>query len=522
MPSNGTLTGIDRTGAQTPPRRMYGIAGLPWETAPRPGTYEEYRRMRGQPTIAMARAAATAPIKAAAWSYEESDGAPDGALELVQEVMDGLRGTILVDGSRALDYGWQPFEIVWRERGDGFVVIDRLKPLLPDITEVLIDKTTGVFCGLKQGKVVVPRSSCWVHTHDSEAGDLFGRSRHENIREFAWTPWVHLSKRLQAYTTKVAGIIMQLHYPPGTSADQSGADRENDVLAERILSRVAEAGSVAIPTIVEPWALDLLQKGANINDLIAWRFSFLEAGTPHQAQMVEAMRYHDSLMMRGWLVPERVALEGQRGTLAESSAHADIALSVAQETLDERLASVNGDLVDPMLAVNFGRAARGSVRVTAAPLSSESRAWLRDLLKQVLANPGNIDLLATWLDIDAGLDQIGAPKATDVVEMVEEPDEVTPAVTREVTGDPAMKDVQGAALNGAQIASMVELAKELADKQLPPEAVRQMMLVAFPLIDKAAVDKIIRALTGFTPAPPQTEAPEVVAALYRGVNRGRR
>ena len=433
---NGTLSGIERTGAQKPRNAAYGVSGMPWVTAADPGTYETYRAMDSHPTVAMAKAAALAPVKAAQLAYEEQEGAPAGALELIQETIDELRPVIIKDGLRAVGYGWQPFEVVWHERG-GAVVPRKLKPLLPDITEPLIDESTGVYCGLRQGKVTIPAPSTFVLTHDSEAGNIFGRSRHENIREWAWTPWKHLSQRLQVYTTKVAGIIMQLHYTPGGGTDENGAEVENHVIANRLLRKTAEGGSVAIPMQLAPWADQALKAGVNIADLMAWRFSFLEAGTPHHAQMIESMRYHDSLLMRGWLVPERVALEGQHGTLAEAVAHADVALSVAQETLDWLLGEVNRSLVDPILVRNFGRAARGSVRVTAAPLASEVRAWLRDLLKQVLVQPGNVDLLMTWLDVDSVFDQAGVPKAADTIEPVErapEPGALPPDLAASLAG----------------------------------------------------------------------------------------
>lgn len=59
------------------------------------------------------------------------------------------------------------------------------------------------------------------------------------------------------------------------------------------------------------------------------------------------------------------------------------------------------------------------------------------------------------------------------------------------------EDHQDTALNGAQISSLVELAKELANDLLPKDAVREMMSLAFPAVDPAAIDRIVNALDMF-------------------------
>ena len=59
-----------------------------------PPTYKTYRQMRCDPTMAMARAASFAPIKAAAWRVIAETGAPEGARELVEKFAREHRAAI--------------------------------------------------------------------------------------------------------------------------------------------------------------------------------------------------------------------------------------------------------------------------------------------------------------------------------------------------------------------------------------------------------------------------------------------
>lgn len=72
--------------------------------------------------------------------------------------------------------------------------------------------------------------------------------------------------------------------------------------------------------------------------------------------------------------------------------------------------------------------------------------------------------------------------------------------------------VQATALNGAQIASMVQIVQGVADGILPAESAIQMMLVAFPTMDEAEARAIITPASSFTPAV----SPQDVKALAYG------
>ena len=91
----------------------------------------------------------------------------------------------------------------------------------------------------------------------------------------------------------------------------------------------------------------------------------------------------------------------------------------------------------------------------------------------------------------------------------------------DITGDATMTatgvtSVQETALNGAQIASMVQIVQSVADGMLPAESAIQMMLVAFPGMDEAEARSIINPAASFETRLTQTD----IKALAYGSKAG--
>jgi len=91
----------------------------------------------------------------------------------------------------------------------------------------------------------------------------------------------------------------------------------------------------------------------------------------------------------------------------------------------------------------------------------------------------------------------------------------------DITGDATMTatgvtSVQETALNGAQIASMVQIVQSVADGMLPAESAIQMMLVAFPGMDEAEARSIINPAASFETRLTETD----IKALAYGSKAG--
>lgn len=88
----------------------------------------------------------------------------------------------------------------------------------------------------------------------------------------------------------------------------------------------------------------------------------------------------------------------------------------------------------------------------------------------------------------------------------------------DAAGDPAMAtakgaasagDVQGTALNGAQIASLLLICDKLAARSYPPEAVTALVKASFPLMDPALIEAFVTSLRNApaTPRPAPSPTP---------------
>ncbi len=378
------------------------------------GKYKIYRQMRGCPTVAIARIAATAPILLANWALETQDKVPDEHKEFIQRQLTPLYPRLIKDMLRGFDYGWQSFEKVWEIR-ENKLVYKKLKALLPDQTLVQVDKTTGAFLGLKQKNVLLPPQNVFIYSHDAEGTDLYGRSRHENIREHAWHPWIEITKKMRMYATKVAGIIPMIEYPPGTSKTVDGREESNFKLAMMFLEALGKGKGLTMPNTLAAHATDLMRAGIDLDQLRAWKISFLEGKGSHGKDLTTMVRYFDSLLLRGWLVPERAATEGQFGTKAEAVQHGQLALMMADLDYQEILRQVNDYVINPLLIYNFGLQAADSVYLARAGLDPAIVLFLRTMIDKVLTAPINTDLFLEYLDIDRILDEVGIPKAAEIV-----------------------------------------------------------------------------------------------------------
>lgn len=389
-----------------------GVAGIFMDGAtlgaPAPATFETYRKMRSNPTLALARAVATAPIRTAPIQAEAVGETPEERTAFVGDHFTGLWPKLVADMVRAIEFGFQPFEKVF-EISDGLIRYGRVKPLLPDATVILIDKDTGQFTGLRNKNIDLLVAKSFIYTHDQEGDDFYGRSRNENVREHAWTPWNDLAKRLRQFAGKVAGITAMVEYPDGQTEDANGTLIPNFEHAKTLLANLGKGDGVAMPNVFSKFAGDLARAGIDIGALQAWKISFLEASGRHIVEFINGLRYYDSLLLRGYLVPERAAIEGQFGTKAEAGTHGALALVMANLTLQEMLAAVNDQLVNPLLRLNWGDEAVGTVRIVSAGLEPLTRAFFRSLVDKVLSAPDNIFLLQDLIDLPALASEAGLP-----------------------------------------------------------------------------------------------------------------
>jgi hypothetical protein len=388
----------------------FSAAGLAGFFTAAPGTYQTYRQISAHPTNALVRGIVAAPIVANTWRWKKCrPDVPEEWVDFAQQVFAPLRQALVRDALRALEFGWAGFEKIW-EIQNGRRILARLKPLLWDCTDILLDDH-GNPAGLLNRPpgntpVVLTAGKYFLYSYDGEAANPYGRSRHENVRQ-AWSESEQIRQRLAQYMKKVSGIVVQLHYPEGTSRDTAGAERPNQWLGQQVLDSVSAGRSVMFPngfasTSDPRMAYELAGKSP-------WQLSTLEAqGADHAPGMKLVLEYYDALIFRGWLRPERTGLESRYGSKADAQTHTDTA-TLDSELIDRDIAdAVTRDVVDELLVLNFGRQARGAVTIEPAPIETDSLGVLRGVLNSLIAKDGAE--AAGKIDVAGLLDQLSVPR----------------------------------------------------------------------------------------------------------------
>jgi len=412
-PVTGELTGKQFAAS------FYSIFDIPSAPA---GYFSVYRKMRTNPTIALARTIAFAPIKSSNYAIRADDDVDEGVKEFIEKQVDGFWPQLIENVLYSLDFGFQSFEKVWKiSVFDGSLryVYQKIKPLTPDNIMINVDQKYGTFRGIKQNEVTLGPEKCFHYIYDGEPGNYYGRSRHENIREHAWFPWIEMSKQELRYASKVAGVLPLVKYPVGESRDITGSEKSNFDIATAILDSLGRGKGIVMPQEIVSWAQDLARQGIDPEQFAAWKISFLEPKGTHGRSFIDMMRHRESLMLRGWIIPERAATEGQYGTKAEASTHGDLVLTMSDLVLQDILRNINWYLINPLLIYNFGINMENKVWMEKAGLDHSVLAFFRDLISKVLSAPSNIDLFQQWLDVDAMVEMAGLPKSKEVLNDLE-------------------------------------------------------------------------------------------------------
>lgn len=365
--------------------------------------YREYRAMRTDPTIAFARMMCIAPLINAGWSYKASKKAPSEAKEMIEEIFEPKRIRLTKTALEGyMDFGWMPYEMVKgvREK-DGFITVNKFKPLIQFFTWILVDRNKGDYVGLRQQLAVMQVVDLSVYdslllTFDVEGTNYYGFALMENAR-LAYDAWNNVEAASLRYDTKIAGSFIVVHYPIGNSP-YNGSMMDNFDIAKAIVTAIESSGKIIVPRKIEQFIEEMnatLQKGEDV-----WKIELLTDNGSARAQFIERAKYLDSLKVRAFGFPERAVLEGQFGTKAESATQADFAIL----NIDVRhlliTQQINQQAVDLLLELNWGPESRGTVCIEPNPITDDKVDFYRKAYLMLLRNRdiaptefGNTDMI---------------------------------------------------------------------------------------------------------------------------------
>ena len=292
---------------------------LRWQALPT--TYNTYRTIRRHPTIALARAMSAAPILGAEWTIQSKDGVPDAWIQFIQAELLPLRQTFLEPALfyGNVDFGYQGYEKVFVLGRDGLIHLRKLKPLLQDITEIII-LPDGGFGGFKQ-------PAAWLGT----ANALLIPFRVEGSLWYGAPSWKTFARRItNGATPTTERPATTEKWPAGGwwSIIRSG-------------SRRTATGSCGTTRSWRRKSFTPCNRAERSRSPGTWRHSSRGSTTRRRAgksrfwirardfqpTFVDRLGYLDKLLVRGLLLPERAVLEGRHGTLAEAETHGDTALT---------------------------------------------------------------------------------------------------------------------------------------------------------------------------------------------------
>lgn len=356
------------------------------------GTYATYRFMLRHPRIAHARRQVEAPILSNSWGLQVRKGTPDNVKQFIEDAFPaGVIRRWKRDAFRALDYGWYPFEKVWAAR-EGRWWVDWLKPLTVDANGIVVTKA-GRFAGVRykpgDSGILEPRD-CVCHTHDGEAGDLYGRPRLENVRETAWREWLDAANQMQLTRLKIAGKLAIIFTPSGTYVDGNGNTkswRDTAMAAGKAIADVRSNGTVWLPGMKTP---DMLSK-ENIEyaKMSLVTIDVKDFGNHSEAigGFLKCLQAAEQLMFAGYLRSARTGMESEHGSRADAEEHTNTDTSDIELVESDMADTFNAQVVDDLLEVNFGPDMRGAVYYEPAKLTDENRATDDKIVDAILKNP---------------------------------------------------------------------------------------------------------------------------------------
>ena len=456
-------------------------------------TYEEYRKIRKDPTVALCRAVIAAPILSSTWQVRSKEGVDAERVAFITDMLVKHRFHIMEKAIYGMvDFGWQGFEKVfgvdmWTppvdrpadtskdadqptlppapavpdgtsktnlaltlnralttamsfafgdktngspfgnngKNGDGkngdkpkmkpkkMIVLRKIKPLLQDMTSIMVYLYTGDFAGFRQGIVFVEAPAKAVLISYRVEGTMWhGYPLLEQARETV-EKWDNVEVGAQRYDQKIAGSHFVVYYPMGTS-NVSGQQVNNADIASDIIKGLEAGGSMSVPNILQQYVEGMEAAGGDERSS-AWKIDFLEDRGARQSSFVDRLKYLDSLKCRAMNIPERAITEGQFGTKAEAQGHADI-MTVILQNLDMQVTqSINNQVVDHLLALNYGKDAVGTVWLESSPISDDRISYARSLFTAMLTNQQMGPAIFPHIDFSALMQEVEVPRNKDVV-----------------------------------------------------------------------------------------------------------
>jgi hypothetical protein len=332
-----------------------------------PAAYDVYRNISKVPTVALARDVILNEVLQAKYEFVGEE-VSDLRVRTVQDIVEPmLEATVRNACLGMIDYGWAPMEVVWED----FNPI-KIKSLLVDMSWILIGEkvkdgtVSGEHIGIRQGNIFLYQPNYLLFSFRPEGSMWYGRCILENIRK-TYTSYLEAQLASDRYSQKIAGSHWVIHYPRGQSLTKDGTVQDNAIIADTILQNIESNGRMRFE---QPTAEFLNDMGKDPK-WTGWHVEMIESQQAGQ-DYVTILAHIEKQLVRGMGIPERALLEAQKSaSMADSQTHTEKANLISMELTQNIYNTINKQLIDPILYLNYGESAVGSIKLLPEEVENE-------------------------------------------------------------------------------------------------------------------------------------------------------
>ena len=390
------------------------------------------REIRNDPTVSFCRQVILAPMIHTPWVYKTREGGTEEMVEFVQQNFECHRDWLLQDALfGALDFGWQPFEVVYEPK-DGEIRIQKFKKVLQDYTCIVVAINDGDFAGFinqpihsyfgdgtTSGPGIMFLKPYAMNINlEVEGTDWYGRPVSEPLDPIV-TAWDEVEKSATRYDKKVAGATWVVYYPVGETNYNGQKDVSNHEIALNILNTLQASGGVAVPDEIQEF---MDEDSIDVNAKGKWRIELIHATGSTQSTFTDRQKYLDNLKTRCFGIPERAILEGKFGTKAESEVQADVALSTIDTKHRLILDQINQQSVNGLLRLNYGEEFENAVYIEPAPLIDSHYQTIKEIYRLIIQSPELSKLEIENIDVGKFRQLLNVPEAEGASDTLEVPE----------------------------------------------------------------------------------------------------
>lgn len=457
-------------------------------------------------------------------TFSAKEGASSKAVVLAKNLQsrwdDSLRFAI-----ESVGYGRVAFEKVYGEELTDDLrkvqILECLDPLPFEISEMKLDKA-GAFAGIKlknqpgqplktttsqDQKPDIEAANAWWCALDPTPLEPHGKSRYVGAVAQLSKERIDFRENKRKFIKRYSIGHGIARYPePKAGEGEQDANHPRNVLAAEVSN--IESGGVLLLSSSQ-------YQDANGNPNGQYQYDYKQSEGLKDTSMLQAEQvYLDTCSFRAFGLPERaISQDSAVGSYSLAQAHQIVMFATCDDIEGQILRSFERGVVEP--AEELNDLPKGSIVVMWKPLKDQAE----EAAKAAAANaagmfgangipgqsiPGQAGP-STVVDSLAG--QSGQPGQTfdpsNPLSLDPYADDANTPVNDPIAGqsDDSV-DVAATALNGAQIASLVDVIQQVAAGQLPVDSARPILQAAFPTLSIDVINQIVQPVVNFTPTTP--------------------